>query len=303
MQYLTHRISNREFLKLMKLVISAFIFISSVQARESSPRSPNVLFIFCDDLNDWVLDPPGHPRPLTPNIDRLRARSVDFSNAHVAVPVCGPSRKCLFSGLYPHTIDSYGFSAWNNTKGLRECVPLPLHFRENGYSAFGTGKLIHEGKGGDFYTDYGIGVDYGPWPMGADGKITWTHSKLHAKYGNLIRSIDFSHGPLSNIPIWNPKVTKSKNNNGWYYKNGQPFRYKSQNDRDKMPDEISAEYAVNILKQKHDRPFYLGVGFVRPHTPLFAPKKYFDLYPLEDITLPPILEGDLDDCSEALRNR
>ena len=74
-------------------------------------------------------------------------------------------------------------------------------------------------------------------------------------------------------------------------------------DRDKMPDEISAEYAVNILKQKHDRPFYLGVGFVRPHTPLFAPKKYFDLYPLEDITLPPILEGDLDDCSEALRNR
>ena len=97
-------------------------------------------------------------------MDRLRARSLSFTNAHVAVPVCGPSRKCLFSGLYPQTIDDYGFAPWKSVKSLKGCVPLPLHFRNNGYDAYGTGKLLHEGAGGDFYTAYGIGPDYGPWP-------------------------------------------------------------------------------------------------------------------------------------------
>jgi arylsulfatase A-like enzyme len=70
-----------------------------------------------------------------------------------------------------------------------------------------------------------------------------------------------------------------------------------------MPDEVSAEWAANILKQKHERPFFLAVGFIRPHTPLFAPKKYFDMFPPESITLPPYLKNDLDDCAQALRNR
>ncbi len=108
----------------------------------------NVLFIICDDLNDWVLHPAGHPQVKTPNIDRLRNRSVNFSNAHAAVPVCGPSRKCLFSGLYPQTIDSYDFAPWKAVPALENCVPLPLHFRNNGYGVYGAGKLLHEGQGG-----------------------------------------------------------------------------------------------------------------------------------------------------------
>ena len=68
-----------------------------------------------------------------------------------------------------------------------------------------------------------------------------------------------------------------------------------------MPDEISAQFAVHVLKQKHDQPFFLGVGFMRPHTPLYVPKKYFDMFPLESVQLPPRLENDLDDCAVILR--
>ena len=119
---------------------------------KQSTKSMNVLFIICDDLNDWILHPIDHPQVKIPHIDRLQQKSVNFTNAHAAVPVCGPSRKCLFSGLYPQTIDSYDFAAWRQVPALQDCVPLPLHFRNNDYNVYGTGKLLHEGQGGDFYT-------------------------------------------------------------------------------------------------------------------------------------------------------
>jgi arylsulfatase A-like enzyme len=145
-----------------------------------SKKQMNVLLVICDDLNDWILHPADHPQVKIPNIDRFRKQSVNFTNAHAAVPVCGPSRKCLFSGLYPQTIDSYDFAAWQKVPALEACTPLPLHFRNNGYNAYGTGKLLHEGQGGDFYTDYGYGVDYGPHPWLGEGKAEFTpHPKQY----------------------------------------------------------------------------------------------------------------------------
>jgi len=83
----------------------------------------------------------------------------------------------------------------------------------------------------------------------------------------------------------------------------KPLRYVDDGDRDRVPDEVSADWAVNVLKRTHDRPFYLGVGFIRPHTPLYAPKKYFDMFPIEDIQLPPYKKDDLEDCARVLRGR
>jgi len=275
--------------------------------KPSNPAPPNVLFIICDDLNDWVLHPPGHPKAKTPNMDRLRNRSVNFSNAHVVVPVCGPSRKCLFSGLYPQTIDSYGFSPWGGTPGLQGCVPLPLHFRNNGYAVYGTGKLLHRGAEGDFYTQYGIDPDYGPWPWEGRGVENSPHSSQFETWKTHLpveMHRDLNYGPLSDVPNWKAGSVKGiPGKKGWYYQNKKPFRYVDANDRDRTPDEISVDWAVDILKKKHDRPFYLGVGFIRPHTPLYAPKKYFDMYPLEEITLPPYKKDDLADCASILRNR
>ncbi len=284
---------------------SAFVATSLLRAAESRP---NVLFMICDDLNDWALHPPGHPKAKTPNMDRLRKRSVNFTNAHVVVPVCGPSRKCLFAGLYPQTMNDYGFARWRSVRGLKGCVPLPLHFRNNGYNTYGTGKLLHEGAGGDFYTAYGIAPDYGPWPWTGKGKPANTPHP--AQYETWIKHLpahmhrDLNYGPLSNVPHWQkgalPGIPGAK---GWYYENRKPFRYMNDEDRDKTPDEISADWAIDILKKKHDRPFYLGVGFIRPHTPLYAPRKYFDLFPLEDIQVPPYLKDDLADCASVLRKR
>lgn len=278
------------------------LFVSS--CLNSFEEKPNVLFIMCDDLNDWIFHPEDHPEVKTPHIDQLRKNGVSFSNAHVVTPVCGPSRKIVMSGLYPHTFNNYGFKAWAKEPVLKECVPLPQHFRNNGYNSYGTGKLFHEGAAGDFWTDYGIGVDYGPWILDNKGKPNWVHPKLYATWKESIGYHDFSYGPLSDVPVWDREnAPKQAGKDGWYYQNKKPFRYVSEEDRDQMPDEISAEYAAKILQQKHEKPFFLGVGFVRPHTPLFAPKKYFDMYPLESITFPPYLENDLDDCAEALRKR
>ena len=299
---------RRRFLKSVGLGAVALGCGARGRAADSAPAKPNVLFIICDDLNDWALHPARHPRAKTPNMDRLRARSLSFTNAHVAVPVCGPSRKCLLSGLYPQTIDDYGFAPWKSVKALKGCVPLPLHFRNNGYGAYGTGKLLHEGAGGDFYTAYGIGPDYGPWPWRGKGRPMNTPHPLQfetwKKHLPVGMHRDLNYGPLSNVPVWKAGAVKGMPGaKGWYCENGKPFRYVDDNDRDKTPDEISADWAVDILKKRHDRPFYLGVGFIRPHTPLYAPKKYFDMFPMKDIRLPPYRKDDLSDCASVLRNR
>ena len=303
-----HRHDRRAFLKSVGLGAVALGCGCRTQAADTRRDKPNVLFIICDDLNDWVLHPPGHSKAKTPNMDRLRARSLSFTNAHVAVPVCGPSRKCLFSGLYPQTIEDYGFAAWKSTKLLKRCVPLPLHFRNNGYSAYGTGKLLHEGAGGDFYTAYGIGPDYGPWPWRGGGRpMNTPHPRQYEtwkKHLPIQMHRDLNYGPLSDVPHWKADAAKgTPGAKGWYCENGKPFRYVDDNNRDKTPDEISADWAVDILKKKHAGPFYLGVGFIRPHTPLYAPKKYFDMFPLEDIQLPPYRKDDLRDCVSILRKR
>ncbi len=281
--------------------------VSPVYGQAAADKK-NVLFIIFDDLNDWVLNPPGHPKALTPNFDRLRERSVTFMNAHTVVPVCGPSRKCLFSGLYPQTTGSYDFAAWNKVPALAERTPLPLHFRNQGYGVYGTGKLLHEGEGGDFYTEYGIGPDYGPWPWKGVGKPYFTaHPNRYKAWIPFIKEPvhrDLNFGSLADVPRWEPDTAQGvPGAYGWYGDEGKPFRYVNDSDRDPLPDEVSAAWAAEVLGRKHDRPFYLGVGFVRPHTPLYVPKEFYDLYPLESITLPPYRKDDLDDVAPVLRDR
>lgn len=105
MHRITYKTTRRAFLQSLAFAVAALASCCLARASDTPAAKPNVLLIICDDLNDWALHPPGHPVAKTPNIDRLRERCVSFSNAHVVVPVCGPSRKCLFSGLYPQTIN------------------------------------------------------------------------------------------------------------------------------------------------------------------------------------------------------
>ncbi|MFW6171261.1 MAG: sulfatase-like hydrolase/transferase, partial [Planctomycetota bacterium] len=105
-------------------------------------EKPNVLFIAVDDLNDWVGQMGGHPQTSTPNIDRLAARGVLFTNAHCAAPACNPSRAALMTGIAPYRSGVYlNPQPWK--PALEEKVTLPQHFMQHGYAAIGSGKIYH----------------------------------------------------------------------------------------------------------------------------------------------------------------
>ncbi|MFG0289940.1 MAG: sulfatase-like hydrolase/transferase, partial [Rhodopirellula sp. JB044] len=107
-----------------------------------SPSPPNVLFIAMDDLNDWIECLGGHPQTITPNLDRLAASGVLFNNAHCPAPACNPCRSAIFTGRAPNRSGMY-----DNRQQMREImseeVLIPQYFRQNGYFATGSGKMLH----------------------------------------------------------------------------------------------------------------------------------------------------------------
>ena len=271
--------------KLLKYCCLTYVFFFSASVIVlAKKKNPNVLFILCDDLNDAINGMGGHPQAKTPNIDRLLNQGMQFSNAHANATLCGPSRASLLTGTYPYTN-----KVLRNGQKLRkspvitEAVSIFQHFKNNGYEMYGTGKLFHcgEQEWDSFDHSTQLGHDYGPWPAGWKG-----HSALPEPIGDRLFS---GFAPLSQIP-----------EGGWTKDGKTPFVYNGENDRDLMVDEISANWAVDVLSQKHGEPFFLGFGISRPHTPFYAPQKYFDMFPLENIELPPYLKDDLDDCSESL---
>jgi arylsulfatase A-like enzyme len=266
--------------------------------------------ILVDDLNDWVLHPEDHPEVKTPNLDRLRRRSVTFTNAHAVVPVCGPSRRSLLVGLYPQTTGDYGpnWRPWHTIEAFKGAKPIPQHCLDHGYRVLGDGKIFHVGKSGDFWTEFGPrGSDYGPWPWRGKGQVKNTphpnHYELWKDYLEERQHRDLDYAPLSDVPVWKSSDGDFPGAKGWYHESGEPFQYVSAENRDRLPDEYYADWAIERIRQDHDRPFFLTIGFIRPHTPLYAPDEFFERYPLEDVKLPPYKENDREDCATPLTNR
>ena len=317
-------LNRRDFLKTTAQGVAgymgSFILISSWRralANEGQGH-PNVLFIICDDLNDTIDGMGGHPQARTVSINRLMRKGVRFLNAQCNDPLCAPSRASLFSGLYPHTTGYLEFSHWRENTVLKDCVSLMEHFKNNGYGVYCTGKLFHnEHEDYDNYTEYRYEANFGPFPWDGkdctpadwkEGKAVTENWKEHPQMLYMFKNHESirthweqTFGPLSNIPDWPADPEKGiAGYKGWRLYN-KPFRYVSEDDRGLMPDELYAKYSVEVLQRQHEKPFFLGVGFCRPHTPLYAPKKYFDMFPLESIQLPPYKKDDLEDCAEALK--
>ena len=250
-----------------------------------SGSHPNVLFIAIDDLNDWVGAAGGHPQTKTPNLDRLISQSVFFQNAHTAAPVCSASRHALLSGLRPSTTGWYTNSSKSREeyeKTLGDTVPLPTHFKHNGYKTMAAGKIFHRGtsdiEGYDYWHE--TRPKY-KWP-------DWLAARGHGYQGR-------SGGHFHPFP---------RDGGAIYQKyqegvNGQSLCWGALEEGDMppegMPDEQVADWAVERLEQEHDEPFFLAVGFVRPHVPYTAPKEFFDLYPLDDIVMPEVPADEMDD--------
>jgi len=312
--------NRRDFLRATALGTAGLMgglmrgFSQARAAGRSRQGRPNVLFIICDDLNDSVAGMGGHPQAKTPNIDRLMRRGVRFTNAHSNAPLCGPSRASLWSGLYPSTTGFYkNWPHFRKNPILKDARTMQEHFMATGYDVYGTGKVLHHKdwkiwKREDGFNGFGIRPSHGPWAWdGSKGPDFYYginptgHPSMPRAYREGSKYLYRSFGPLSDVPDVPPDPAKgAPGYKGWMLY-GKPFRYVGEDDRDLMPDELSAQWAVEKLEEKRDRPFFMVVGFMRPHTPMYAPRKYFDMFPYEDIKLPPYLEGDLDDCAEILK--
>ncbi len=260
---------------------------------EKNAQPPNILFIAIDDLNDWVGFLGGHPQVRTPNMDRLAARGTVFTNAHCAAPICGPSRAAIFSGLLPTTTGIYenGQNIQNKRPGL---VYLPQYFARNGYSTFGTGKLLHKSSSGIFEKFYSTEQRWSPF---SKKQVTYTKKELPSKGSDLPRHEIESGGktivlPLNRIPSDRAPDDPKGESFDW-----GPFDVGD----DEMGDGKITTWACERLRKKKEKPFFLAVGYYRPHIPLFAPSKYFEGYSEDSISLPPALKGDLDDLGAAGR--
>jgi len=219
-------------------------------------EKPNVLFISMDDLNDWVGCLGGHPQALTPNIDALAKRGVLFTNAHCAASLCGPSRAALMTGIKPASSGIYlNNQLFRGSPVLKDVVTLPQHFMNNGYKAIGAGKIYH-----------------GSDPDSASWDEYWPSQKKNEP-----------NDPKQ--PINSPLIKE-------YSHFGSPF---VDIDSDEMGDWHTADWVINQLQSKHEKPLFLACGIYKPHLPWNVPQKYYDKFPLESIILPEVNNNDLDD--------
>lgn len=309
--------NNSQFFSIFILFIFSWIIAcSSEKSAEFTQRLPNVLLIMTDDLNDAVSGLGGHPQTKSPNIDRLMAMGVSFTNAHSNAPLCAPSRASMTTGLYPHTSGYFGGLAYNfrDNPILKNAKTFIEHFRDNGYQVYGTGKIQHNSQpdttvwiNQDGVYGYGVPASFGPYPWdGKDTSVTG-HNVPHPGLPKALMEgsqpgnyADVTITPLSNVPEYAPDPENGiPGYKGWrLFK--KPFFYESEENRDLMPDERYANWAIEQLQKKHDKPFLLCVGFVRPHVPHVAPQKYFDMFPLESVQLAEILPNDTADCAKTL---
>lgn len=266
-------------------------------------QNPNVVFIVVDDLNDYEGAFGGHPQVKTPNIDKLAKSGVTFVNAHSNVPVCAPSRNSLFTGVYPHDSGDFGWTALKDQPVLKNNKTIMQLFAENGYHVMGSGKLLHHNRK-DMWHEWGVNVNnYGP--VAFNGIEPVGHPSVPEPFRS-IGPIDGSFAPLSDVPFFPDSISKGKKT-GWLYsmwggkakKEGEFLEYEDDNNRDLMPDEMHAQWAAKRIgemeKQDTLNPFFMGVGFMRPHTPLYAPKRFFDMFPMDELELSEILDGDEED--------
>lgn len=234
---------------------------------------PNVISISVDDMNDWVGCLGGYPGVQTPNIDGLAKSGVLFSNAHCASPLCNPSRTALMTGWSPARSGVYdNEQMWRPS--LPNAVTLPMHFRANGYTAAGAGKIFHHTAGNNppdqwdefqwqqFDDDWYRRKDWYPW-----------HNHRVAPPGHPYNGLkdfagEFDWGVLP------------------------------QSDSD-YGDMAAVRFAQQFLARPQDKPFFLAVGLWHPHIPMYSPQRFYDMYPPGSLKLPEIREDDLDDLPAA----
>lgn len=228
----------------------ALVLTSCHPTQKSNTEKPNILFIVVDDLRP-ELGCYGHQQIKSPNIDKLASNGITFVNAYCNVPVCGASRASLLTGIRPSSERFIDFDTWAG-KDVPGAVSLPQTFRRNGYHTISNGKVFHQMN---------------------DIRESWTEDP------------------------WNPAVTKGEYLNYLTESNlnllkagnkrGFPFESADVKDTAYFDGQIASKTIKDLKRLKQEgKPFFMAAGFLKPHLPFNAPKKYWDLYPEETIHLP-----------------
>ncbi len=277
------------------LALAAWGMAALARAGSETAERPNVVLIVCDDLNDYVTGMGGHPQARTPHIEKLARSGVAFRRAYSNNPICAPSRSSFLTGIYPHVSRNFSFAVWHENPVLKNSRTIMEHFRENGYHVAGSGKLMHHHLKG-IWSEFKHKADYGPFAF--DGKERVAHPSVPEPF-NSIGPVDGSFAPLSDVPY----APDGRDNRGWIYGTwGKtvPMKYVDEDHRDPTPDERNARWATDRIgafaREPKGKPFFLGVGFIRPHTPLHVPKRFFDMFPPDTIQAPVIRPNDAEDC-------
>ncbi len=232
---------------MLRLLLALAVMVSAAPA--AAPKF-NVLHLVSDDLN-CGLGCYGHPLVKSPNIDKLAARGVRFDKAYCQYPLCNPSRASFLTGQRPDTTKVY-----ENSTHFREALPdvvtLPQSFQKVGAFVARVGKLYH----------YGVPTQIGT--SGLDDPPSWMQFINPIGHDKKVEDKIFSLTP------------------GQF---GGTLSWFADEDPEPQTDAIGAMEAIKLLEAHKDKPFYLAVGFYRPHTPYVAPKQYFDMYPIDKVEL------------------
>jgi len=263
-------------LRLSRLpLLCSLLVLGAFGQGPSNPVPPNVLLLIIDDHAANMVSVFGESGVKTPAMERLAARGVWFTRAYNPAPVCAASRAAFLTGVNPANSGVYFNSqAYRRTdRPIARAETLHGHLRKHGYLVAGYGKINHTGYQDDNLEDFSPGYFKGH----NDKKyVTYNDGDLvqHVLPGRLRRLEGLHAAAFGPLPDDWDRDDPSK----W------------------QQDTEQAARAVQFLSNAHEQPFFLTVGFWRPHTSRFVPKRYYDLYPLDTVKIPAgYLPGDLDD--------
>jgi len=261
---------KRVLLSVLFCGLTAITGIAADPATATAAKPPpNVLVIVLDDENGFAGRTDLAPQPVTPNLDRLAKRGVMFANAQCPAPVCNPSRTAIFCGLRPSTTGIYEDAQGVTPAGhiLTRTTSLPTYFQQRGYTTAGGGKL--------FGSSFGRLLKHNVWD--------------HELNSNARGRDEDARPPADKLPL---SGMRGKHDCGPYPES-----------REQMADWQLAGKAAEFLAQPQPKPFFLACGIVKPHTPWYVPKEYFDLFPPDKITIPALAADESAGVPEVMRAR
>jgi arylsulfatase A-like enzyme len=244
------------------------MFSQAIVERTVEKQKPmNVLFLISDDMRA-ELNVYGSALAQTPNLDQLARQGVRFEHAYCQYPLSGPSRASLLTGRRPVTSGLYGNREWFGAT-FPEWVSLPKYFRQHGYASLRSGKVFHGGID-----------DTEAWTEG--GEVRLHNNPINTNPPSYVPEDSFRVFSVRALPKIGPgPVDPNSHSDRWEAVEGEAAN--------KQGDTRVADRAIEYIRRSKESgtPFFIACGFSKPHSPLIAPKQFFDLYDVDKIPLPP----------------